>query len=109
MKVAHMKKNIYNLVPLQYILALSNHQYLEFISTIDDNSVSLNKLDKIAKSTLDNNRSYKGFNFFNSDDLAILSAIASGEFNISGFRNKDLRMKLQIKTTYQICRILKRL
>ena len=46
---------------------------------------------------------------FNTDDLKLLEAICSGEFNISGFQNKHLRQKLTGKSSGQICRMLKRL
>ena len=39
----------------------------------------------------------------------LFEAVASGEFNISGFQNKHLRGKLSEKTSAQISRILKRL
>ena len=55
------------------------------------------------------NHSYKGFNFFDVDDISILSAIASGEFCISGLQNKSLRTKMKNRNSGQISRILKRL
>jgi hypothetical protein len=108
-KVAHMKKGIYSLVPLQKILFLSNHRYIEFISTIDDNHVGVNKLNKISKNVMEKNRKYKGFNLFSGEDQQIFLTIARGEFNIRGFQNKYLRNGLRKKTTSQICRIIKRL
>ena len=46
---------------------------------------------------------------FDNDDLRLLYAITSGEFNISGFQNKNLRQKLSDKSCFQISRMLKRL
>ncbi|MFN3533731.1 MAG: hypothetical protein ACK41Q_14710, partial [Candidatus Brocadia sp.] len=66
-------------------------------------------LDKISKNVTEKNHTYKGFNFFNDDDQQIFLTIARGEFNIRGFQNKNLRVKLKEKTTSQICRIIKRL
>ena len=57
---------------------------------------------------LDNNRNYKGIIFFNREDLAILSAIVRGEFNINGFRNKHLRKLPGLKAA-KISRLIKRL
>ena len=54
-------------------------------------------------------RSYPGFNFFDEDDDALFQAIARGEFNISGLRNKNLRRRLASKSSAQISRLLKRL
>ncbi len=105
MKVAHMKKGIYSLVPLKNIVSRSNQRYLEFISTLDDNRVGSVNLNKISKNVTEKNHTYKGFNFFNDDDQQVFLAIVRGEFNIRGFQNKNLRMKLKEKTTSQICRM----
>lgn len=66
-------------------------------------------LNKISKNVTEKNHTYKGFNFFHDDDQQIFLTIARGEFNIRGFQNKNLRMKLKEKTTSQMCRIIKRL
>ena len=108
-KIAAMKKGIYSLSALSKLMRAANHRYLEFISDIDDPSGGLKILRKISKSVTDNNRSYKGFNLFNNDDLKLFEAICSGEFNISGFQNKNLRQKLSDKSSAQISRMLKRL
>ena len=63
----------------------------------------------ISKSITENGRSYKGFNLFDELDFTILLAISRGEFNISGFQNKNLRQTLTNKNSQQVSRILKRL
>lgn len=108
-KMAAMKKNIYSLSPLRTLLFASNHRYLEFISSFDDISIGVRKLNKVSKPVVKSTRSYKGFNFFSDDDQLLFEAIASGEYNISGFQNKHLRTKLENKNSGQISRILKRL
>jgi hypothetical protein len=54
-------------------------------------------------------RSYPGFNLFDSDDDTLFRAIVRGEFNISGLQNKTLRRHLQEKNSGQVSRLLKRL
>lgn len=109
MKLAQMKKSIYSLSPLRELLFSANGRYLEFISTIDDRSTGIKKLNKISKPIVQNGRPFKGFNFFHTDDQILFESIVGGEFNISGFQNKNLRHKLQDKTSAQISRMLKRL
>ena len=104
-----MKKSIYSLVSLQELLKASNNRYLQFISTFDDTVDGIEKLNTITRRVVENNRPYKGFNLFDDNDQAILEAVAAGEFNISGFQNKDMRQKLPKNTSGQISRILKRL
>lgn len=109
LKLAPMKKGIYSLSPLRELLLAANHRYLEFISSLDDNSAGMKNLNKVSKTVIENNRSYKGFNFFSDDDQQLFEAVASGEYNISGFQNKNLRKKLLGKSSSQVSRLIKRL
>ena len=108
-KWAAMKKGIYSLPALSELLIAANRRYLEFISTFDDISSGIKLLKKLSATVVENNRPYKGFNLFTDGDQKIFESIASGEFNISGFQNKNLRAKLAHKTTAQISMIIKRL
>lgn len=56
-----------------------------------------------------NIRNYKGFNLFSEQDLSLLLTVLRGEYNISGFRNKDIRMRLPQFNTGKISRLIKRL
>jgi len=84
-KVAPMKKTIYSLHILAQLLKDSNRRYLEFISLFDDPSDGVKKLIKISDPVKENDRSYKGFNFFSRDDQKLFEILARGEFNINGF------------------------
>jgi predicted transcriptional regulator len=108
-KLTNMKKGLYSLGPLKDILFSANNRFLKFISDIVDPSVGIKKLEKVSKTVVQNNRPFKGFNFFSKDDMNILQAIVSGAFTISGFQNKNLRYQLKNYSSSQISRILKRL
>ena len=43
------------------------------------------------------------------DDRELFQSLGSGEFNISGFQNKDLRRRVKGKKHGQISRLMKRL
>jgi DNA-binding MarR family transcriptional regulator len=107
-EIASLKKNIYSLAFLTDNLKASNKRYLEFISAFDNKEVGRKRLENVTSSKSDNNRNYKGFNFFNDDDLSILLAIVRGEYNINGFRNKNLQKLLGFKGG-KISRLIKRL
>jgi hypothetical protein len=109
LKLAQMKKGVYSLSPLRKLLFAANHRYIKFISAIDDITVGISTLNKISKAVVENNRPYKGFNFFAEDDQRLFEAILGGQFNISGFQNRNLRHKLTNKSSGQVSRILKRL
>jgi hypothetical protein len=108
-KEASMKKNIYSLKPLQEIVSASNSRYLEFISAIEDDTIGHKKLEKATATKTIENRTYKGFNFFCKNDKKVILTLARGEFNIYGFRSKDLAKHLSNYSSDQLSRLLKRL
>jgi hypothetical protein len=108
-KMAPVKKSIYSLFDLTKLFMRACLRYLEAISAFDDPIDGLKKLDQAVENVTDNNRIYKGFNFFCKEDKLILLAVANPKFNIDGMRNKHLRELLVGKSTAQISRLLKRL
>ena len=84
-------------------------RYLEFLSAIEDPRNGRDQLDKLSQSVQNEGRSYPGFSLFDADDEALFSAVARGEFNISGMQNKTLRRFLPDKNSGQMSRLLKRL
>ena len=106
---AEMKKSIYSLAPLRDLLLAANRRYLEFISAIQDDKARSDKLNRISQPVEENDRNYRGFNFFDPEDEELFQSLGSGEFNISGFQNKDLRRRMKAKNTGQISRLMKRL
>lgn len=108
-QMAPVKKSIYSLFVLSGIMRNAANRYLEFISSFDDPTDGLKILDKVVEPVVDNDRNYKGFNFFDKEDEKILKSVADGKFNISGLTNKELRKLLPDKSSGQLSRILKRL
>ena len=106
---AEMKKTIYSLDPWRELLLAANRRYLEFISTIEEDKAGTDKLNKISQPVEENDRNYRGFNFFDPQDEKLFESLVSGEFNISGFQNKDLRRRLSDRNSGQISRTMKRL
>lgn len=109
MQYASLKKNIYSLTLLALIFRASNKRYLDFISAFDNKEAGRKRLDKVTMPRQENNRTYKGFNFFCQKDLSLLLTVLRGEYNISGFRNKDLKMRMPKFNTGKISRLIKRL
>ena len=107
-QMAPLKKNIYSLSFLTDNLKASNRRYLEFISAFDNKVVGRKRLEDVTSSKSENNRNYKGFNFFSVEDLLVLTAIVRGEFNINGFRNKNMQKLLGFNGG-KISRLIKRL
>jgi hypothetical protein len=102
-------KTIYSLPDLTRIMAACNRRYLEFIGAVDDPTNELRAVQRISRRIRKNDRTYRGFNLFEEDDLAAIRAISQGQHVGFGFRNKHLRGKLPGKSCAQIGRIIKRL
>ena len=91
------------------ILKSANYRYLEFISSFDDHSSGRKKLDDVSRSLKEKERSYRGFNFFDSRDLSVLEAISRGEYMTFGMQGKNIREHLPGVTPSAMTRIFKRL
>lgn len=108
-KVAPAPKSIHSLYSLLSPFKNIALRYLECISSFDDPTDGIKKLDSVTEDVIENERKYKGFNFFNKSDEEILMAISDCKYSIHGLSNKELRKILISKTSGQISRILKRL
>jgi hypothetical protein len=108
-KLAPVKKTIYSLAVLPGILGACNRRYLEFLSSLDDDSAGRRHLDRLARPVRDEKRSYRGINFFDPDERDLLLTIARGEFNIAGFQVRNLRRILGHLSSPQLSRRIKRL
>lgn len=109
MKYAPMKKTIYSLPPLAELLRAATRRYLEFLSAIATPAVGVQRLNRLSETQVENAHRYTGFNLLAESDTAILRALVSGEFSISGLTSRALRARLPHKTRGQISRLLKRL
>ncbi len=109
-KVAALKKSIYSLTDLDELMAAACRRYLDFIGTLEDHSAQRHDLDQISRTAHDQrDRSWRGFNFFLTEDLSVILALLRGEFALNGLSGRRLRRLLPQKTPGQIGRILKRL
>ena len=106
---APMRKSIYSLAPLQENLSAANHRYLAFISAINLPVGGCENLNRLTQTHIENQHSYKGFNFFAEDDARILRLLLRGEFAACGLGSRDLCTLLPEKSNGQISRLLKRL
>jgi len=108
-KLAPLKKSIYSLGDLREILTAANARYLDFVSSLDDTSEGTRSLSKVSETRVESGRTYKGFNFFSTDDERVFEVIVSGEHTIQGLRHADLQRRLPEYSGAQISRLLKRL
>ncbi len=108
-KWAPMKKTIFSLPPLQEVLFAANQRYIKFLSSIATPEVGVEKLHHLAETKTENNHRYKGFNLFSKEDTCLFRSLLQGEFAISGFTNKQLRLSFKHLSASQITRTIARL
>jgi hypothetical protein len=108
-KLAPMRKTIYSLGPLRELLTAANRRYLAFLSDLADPSAGVRQVERLAEPIRQQERSYRGFNLCDAADCALFTALARGEWQISGFRNRSLRRCLPAYSGPQLSRVLKRL
>ncbi len=108
-KMAVVQKTIYSLGVVRELLSAANRRYLDFLSDLSDPTAGVRKVQKLSQTVQHDERTYRGFNFFDADDLALFSALPRGEWQISGLSNATLRRVLEDKTGPQVSRVLKRL
>lgn len=92
---APLKKSIYSLYQLFTMMKAANYRYLEFISSFDDHSNGNGNLTKVTSPVVENERSYRGLNFFAERDLQVLEVISQGEYMTLGMQRKDIRKHLE--------------
>ncbi len=91
------------------IMKAANYRYLEFISSFEDHSKGNGNLTKVTSPIMENERSYRGLNFFAERDLRVLEAISRGEYMTFGMQGKDIRQYLGDISSSAMSRIFKRL
>jgi hypothetical protein len=108
-KLAPMQRTIYSLAPLRELLRAANRRYLAFLSDLADPTAGVQQVERLAEPVRREERTYRGFNLFSAEDLALFIVLARGEWQISGFRNATLRRVLPDRSGPQVSRLLKRL
>jgi hypothetical protein len=87
----------------------SNERYLEALAAVEDTTPCSQIFDSVAKPVTEGQRRFRALRIGELGDLAILQAVARGEFATAGFRNRDLRLLLHpasSKAQVQECRRL---
>ena len=72
----------------------SNERYLDALSVIEDTTPCAHIFDSVARPVVCNGRRHRAMRIGNAEDIALLEAVARGEFVTAGFRNRDLLQHL---------------
>jgi hypothetical protein len=108
-KLAPVKKTLYSLIDLRNILLGCNRRYLEFLSALDDHSGGQRDLDRLTQPKQTLKQTFKGFNFFDQTEQALLRALQRPEFNLHGLRRAHLQPYLPAQSPASLSRQIRRL
>src|SRR5512137_1716747 len=89
-----LRKGVADLHRRAEISQRSNERYLDALAAVDDTTPCSLLFDTVARPVFDNGRRFRALRIGDPEDLALLRAIARGEFATAGFRNRDLRHRL---------------
>ena len=89
-----MRKGIADLHRRAEVSQGANERYLDALSTVDDETPLAELFDQVATPTSWHGRRVRALRIGDPDDIALLQAIARGEFATNGLTNRDLRRLL---------------
>ena len=108
-----MGKSIINLYRYAEISKDIIKRFINALPEIDNAKVAVKEIKSISQRKEVNNRMHSGFNILSSETTTIFQVIASGDFLIKGFSNKNIRARIydeiNSKTINKVTRLLAKL
>jgi hypothetical protein len=89
-----LRKTVADLPRRAELSQAANNRYLEALSTIAADTPLSRITDKLCRAVEVAGRRHRGLRPFDPDEVRLLEAVSRGEFLISGFRNRDVRVAL---------------
>jgi hypothetical protein len=90
-----LRKGIADLHRRAQVSQAANERYLDALANVDDDTTLADLFDQVAKPTSWHGRRVRAIHIGAKADVELLQAIARGEFATNGFRNRDLRQRLE--------------
>jgi len=89
-----MRKGIADLHRRAEVSQAANDRYLQALASVEE-TTSVGKLaERLCRPVKHNGRRVRPLNPYSPDDAKLLEIVSRGEFNLNGFRNRDLRQLL---------------
>ncbi|MEK7838808.1 MAG: hypothetical protein AAB328_12600 [candidate division NC10 bacterium] len=104
-----LRKGVADLHRRAQVSQRSNDTSLDALAAVDDTTPCSHLFDAVSRPVGDRGRRVRALRLADRDDVALLEAIARGEFATSGFRNRDIRRLLHPSATNATPREVRRL
>ena len=90
-----MRKGVANLFRYRDVSLSANGRYLDALAQVDDPTPAIRELDRVTqRKRTPTGQSVRAFNPLAREDCQLFEVLASGEHQIRGFTNRDVREKL---------------
>lgn len=89
-----LRKGVADLHRRAEVSQRSNDAYLDALAEVDDTTPCAQLFDAVSRPVNNGGRRARALRLGDRDDIALLQAIARGEFATAGFRNRDIRKLL---------------
>jgi hypothetical protein len=89
-----LRKTVADLPRRAQLSQASNDRYLEALSTIPSDAPLSNLTNQLSQPVIVGKRRHRGLQPFEANDARLLQVVSDGQYLISGFRNRDLRLAL---------------
>ena len=89
-----MRKGIADIHRRATVSQAANQRYIEALTPVSASATLKDILAEVCQPTTWKGNRVRALRAWEEDDVSLLSAVASGEFTLNGFRNRDLLKKL---------------
>jgi hypothetical protein len=91
-----MRKGIGDIRRRAELSRATNERYLQALSVVGETLPSHKLLDPVSRRRIRDGRSYRALRPISPEDAELLRLVSDGQFILHGFRNRDLRVKLNL-------------
>ena len=89
-----MNKGVTNLASYQSRCRAANDRYLNALSVVNDPTASYRSVSQLTESKLHQGQRYAGFNPARSEDVKFFQTVLSGDHELRGFHNSNVRNQI---------------
>ena len=89
-----LRKSVADLARRAQLSQSANERYLEALGRLDTDAPLSTLTDKLCRPVTVGKRRHRALRPFDPEDVRLLQAVSRGEYELAGFRNRDVRVAL---------------